>query len=153
MIFEIPNGEIIQIETIILDLNGTLSVYGKVAESTVKLIQELKKLDYKLYLISGDIRGDAKRVSDELGLTLYIAKTSDEKAKVVENLNPETCAAIGNARIDIGTFKKSKIAIATLQSEGIHTGIFPYVDIIVPSIDDALRLFIDKESLSGTLRT
>jgi len=153
MIFHIPpHGEILEINTIVLDLNGTLSVRGVVAASTKEIIQELKNLGYQLVLISGDIRGSAKQIADELGLELYLGKTSIEKAAQMQQFDKTKTAAIGNARIDIGTFENAALSIATIQAEGIHTGILKYVDILIPNIDDALRLFMDKKSMEGTLR-
>jgi len=153
MIFHIPpHGEILEINTIVLDLNGTLSVRGKIEESTKELIRQLKELNYRLVLISGDIRGSAKQIADELGLELYLGKTSDEKATQMQQFDKTKTAAIGNARIDIGTFENAALSIATIQAEGIHTGVLKYVDILTPSIDDALRLFMDKKSMEGTLR-
>ena len=152
MQFNIPQGESFEITTIVLDLNGTLSVNGKISDKTKSLISKLKELNYRIVLISGDIRGNAKIIAKELGIEILLGKTSDEKVKQMYNFDIEKTASIGNARIDIGTFINSKLSIATLQSEGIHTGILKYVDIIVPSIEDALNLFIDKKSLEGTLR-
>ena len=152
MIFNIPKGESFKITTIVLDLNGTLTVRGLLKDSTKKLIKKLQDLNYRLVLISGDIRGTSKQISEELGLELCLGKTSDKKAEEMHRFDKEKTAAIGNARIDIGTFKNSKLSIATIQAEGIHTGILNYVDIIVNDIDDALNLFIDKKSLEGTLR-
>ena len=153
MLIKGPNKEIINIENIILDLNGTLAVNGQVSEKAKQLVVELKQLGYKLVLISGDIRGNAKNVAEELDLDLYLGTNSSEKAKQMQRFDKEKTAAIGNARIDIGTFENAKISIATLQSEGIHSGIINYVDLIVPSIEDALNLFIDVKSLEATLRT
>ena len=153
MIYHIPQGETIEINTIVLDLNGTLTVKGILSKETAELIQQLQEQGLRLVLISGDIRGTAKDIADKLGMELYLGKTSDEKAEQMQQFTKETTAAIGNARIDIGTFKNAKIAIATLQAEGIHTGILPFVDILVPTINDALRLFLDKKSLEGTLRS
>ncbi len=154
MIFNIPpNNETLEITTIVLDLNGTLSVKGVVADSTKELIRQLKRAGYRLVLISGDIRGSAKTIADELGLELYLGKSSKEKAAQMQQFDKSKTAAIGNARIDIGTFKNAALRIATLQAEGIHTGILKHVDIIVPHIDDALKLFLEKKSLEGTLRT
>lgn len=152
MIIEIPRGETIEINTIVLDLNGTLSVNGVVLNETKALIEKLKKLKYRIVLISGDIRGNAKQISEELKIELFLGTTSIDKAKQMKQFNKETTASIGNARIDIGTFENSKLSISTLQSEGIHTGILKYVDIVVPSIEDALKLFINTKSLAGTLR-
>jgi len=152
MKIQIPKGETIEINTIVLDLNGTLAVKGIVSDKTKELILKLKELNYRIVLISGDIRGNAKIISDELGIELFLGVTSQEKAEQMLQFDKETTAAIGNARIDIGTFENSKISIATMQSEGIHTEILRYVDVIVPTIEDALSLFIDIKSLAGTLR-
>jgi len=152
MIYNIPKGETIEINTIVLDLNGTLTVNGKLESSTEKLVKQLQNKGFRLVLISGDIRGNAKTIADKLGLDLYLGSTSDEKAAQMQQFDKNKTAAIGNARIDIGTFENAKISIATLQSEGIHTAIIKHVDIIVPNIDNALQLFLDKKSLEGTLR-
>jgi len=152
MIYHIPKGETIEIDTIVLDLNGTLTVKGILQNSTIELIKQLQNNDFRLVLISGDIRGNAKTIADNLGLELYLGSTSDEKATQMQQFDKNKTAAIGNARIDIGTFENAKISIATLQSEGIHAAILKHVDIIVPSIDNALQLFLDKKSLEGTLR-
>jgi len=152
MKIEIPKGNTIEINTIILDLNGTLSVNGIVNEQTKIIIKKLKNIGYKIVLISGDIRGTAKEISEELNIDLFLGTSSNEKALQMQQFNKTTTAAIGNARIDIGTFLNAEISIATLQAEGIHTGILKYIDIIVPSINDALNLFINIKSLAGTLR-
>ena len=152
MRIEIPKGETIEINTIVLDLNGTLSVNGIVSDETKELIVKLKELNYRIVLISGDIRGNAKQISDELQLDLFLGATSNEKANQMQQFDKETTAAIGNARIDIGTFENAKLSIATMQAEGIHTAIIKHVDIIVPTIENALDLFINVKSLAGTLR-
>ncbi len=153
MIYHIPKGETIEINTIVLDLNGTLTVKGILQDSTIELIKQLQSNNFRLVLISGDIRGNAKTIADDLGMELYLGSTSDEKAAQMQQFDKSKTAAIGNARIDIGTFENAKISIATLQSEGIHTAILKHVDIIVPNIDNALQLFLDKKSLEGTLRS
>jgi len=152
MLFNIPQSESFEINTIVLDLNGTLTVNGILSEDTKQLIIKLKDLEYKIVLISGDIRGNAKTIADELDIELLLGKTSNEKALQMKNFDKETTAAIGNARIDIGTFENARLSVATLQAEGIHTGILQHVDIIVPNINNALNLFIEKKSLEGTLR-
>jgi len=37
-------------------------------------------------------------------------------------------------------------------AKGIHAGILKYIDIIVPTINDALDLFIDPNALIATMR-
>ena len=152
MIIKGAGKEALNIENIVLDLNGTLANYGTVSDKTKALILELKALDYNIVIISGDIRGNASVIAKELGLKLLLGGDSEEKAKQMQQFDANTTAAIGNARIDIGTFQNAKISIATIQNEGIHTGILDYVDIIVPTIEDALNLFIETKALEATLR-
>jgi soluble P-type ATPase len=152
MKYNIPEIGEINIKTIVLDLNGTLADYGIIKQSTKKLLEKLKDKGFKLVLISGDIRGNAAGMAAELGLELYRGKNSTEKASKTKMFDKETTAAIGNARIDIGTFENAKISVATIRKEGIHTGILKYVDIVVFDIDDALNLFLNPKALEGTLR-
>ncbi len=152
MLIKGPNNSELFIETIVLDLNGTLAVNGKVSEETKSRILKLKSMAYRLVLISGDIRGNASVIAEDLEIELFLGANSQEKAEQMQQFDKDKTAAIGNARIDIGTFDNAAISIATLQSEGIHSGIINHVDLIVPSIDDALNLFIDIKSLEATLR-
>ncbi|MCM2326116.1 MAG: HAD family hydrolase [Candidatus Woesearchaeota archaeon] len=151
MIFNIPHKGTLEIDTLVFDLNGTLSVHGILVEGVSERIEELKTKGYRIVLVTGDIRGNASRICQELGIELRIAAKSEDKAIEIQKLG-KNCAAIGNARLDIGLFKHAKIRIATLQAEGIHIGIMPYIDIIVTSVNDALDLFLKPESMVGTLR-
>jgi len=144
-------GEI-EIKNIVLDLNGTLSVKGKITKKAEDKIKELNEKGFNIILFTGDQRGTAEQLCGKLGINFMKCKSSDEKAKAMKNFKKDETASIGNARIDIGTFENSRISIATLQSEGIHTEILKYVDIIVPSIEDAFDLFLDKNNLGATMR-
>lgn len=152
MQYEIPESESIEIKTIVLDLNGTLAVKGQIIQGVKERIVVLKQLGIDIVLFSGDQRNNASELCNELGITFQKANSQKEKEQLFLNYDSETTVAIGNARIDNGTFRHAKIAIATLQAEGIHTGILEHVDIIVPSINDALDLFIDSNSLKATMR-
>ena len=152
MIFNIPNRENFEIKTIVLDLNGTLSIRGKIVSGAAKRIKKLEKLGYKIILLTGNQRGNADKLCKSLGMEYKICKNAEEKENAILSLEPEHCAAIGNARIDIGTFKHAKISILTLQKEGIHVDVIPFTDIIVPSVVDALDLFIDKDSFIATMK-
>jgi P-type E1-E2 ATPase len=152
MIFNLPHGENIEIKTLVLDLNGTLTVHGKVPEGVHEQIDQLRNLGFRIVLLSGDVRGTAKDIAEKIRIELIIAKSADEKEEAILKLEPQTCASIGNARIDIGTFKHARVSILTLQAEGIHAETIQYADIIVPSIQDALSLFIDKKSFEATMR-
>ena len=119
MLIKTSQNKTIEIINIILDLNGTLSNKGIISTETKQLLKNLKQLDYNLILISGDIRGNASLIAKELNLTLFIANDSIEKAKQTQQFDKNKTAAIGNARIDIGTFENAEISIGTIQSDSI----------------------------------
>lgn len=152
MIYNIPGEGTIELDTIILDLNGTLSVNGRIPAGVKERLQKLNELGFKTILFTGDQRGTAAELTNSLGITFTKTKDTTEKEKAAAEINQGKTVAIGNARIDIGTFKNARLKIATLQSEGIHTGILPLVDIIVPSINDAFGLLLDPDSLIATMR-
>lgn len=152
MIFNVGNVGKIELNTIVLDLNGTLSVNGKVVKGAKKRLLKLEKLGYKIILFTGDQRGTAKSICDKLNIEYKITKTAKDKGKEMAKLDLKTCVAIGNARIDIETLKMAKISILTLQSEGIHTETIKYADIIVPNINDALGLLINNDSFCATMK-
>ena len=152
MVYTIPGVGDMEIRTIVLDLNGTLSVHGNIVEWVPERLNKLRELGFEIVLFTGDQRGNGQSLCDELGIGFKKAKSLEDKEKYFLEYDPETTAAIGNARIDIGKFRHAKLSIATLQSEGIHIGILEYVDIIVPNICDALDLFLDPDALIATMR-
>lgn len=152
MKYTVPYVEEFEINTIVLDLNGTLSVNGKIPAGAKERIVKLQQLGFKLILFSGDQRGTARKICNSLGIELRLTQTGKDKEREMRKLDCKKCASIGNARIDIGTFKHAKLSILTLQAEGIHARAIKHADIIVPSINDALDLFLNPDSLCATLR-
>jgi soluble P-type ATPase len=152
MKYQVPEVGEIEIKTIILDLNGTLSVNGKIPGGIKEKLSKLKEIGISVVLFTGDQRGTAADLCDEYGIDFVRTKNGIEKEEAMTKYDSETTAAIGNARIDIGTFKHAKVSVATLQSEGVHSEVLKYVDIIVPTINDALDFFIDPDTFSATMR-
>ncbi len=150
MIYHLPQGEI-EINTVVFDLNGTLSEYGEINNETKQWIERLKNFGFILIMLTSDQRGNAHEIANSLQIDYHIAKTSMDKQKYVAKLQ-EPFFAIGNARNDIPMFRKATISFATLQSEGIHPTIINYVDIIVPSIANAFHLIADANGLISTMK-
>lgn len=153
MIYKIAGQGELEIKTIILDLNGTLTVGGKIVTGVHDRLKLLKSAGFKLVLFTGNTRGDADQIAGELGIEWLQAKGADEKKKLAEKLEPNTCVSIGNGLIDLELMKTVKLRILTLQAEGIHVKTLLNSDIIVPTINDALDLFIDQDRLVATLRS
>lgn len=152
MKYQVPEVGEIEINTIVFDLNGTLQVNKKIPEGVKERLARLSDLGFELVFFSGDVRGNAADIAADLGIKFVKTVSGKEKEAAFLKYDPETTAAIGNARIDIGKFKHAKLSIATLQAEGIHVGILKYVDVIVPHINDALDFFLDEGTFKGTMR-
>lgn len=153
MIYNIPNSEPLTIETLVFDLNGTLSNYGRISRNTRLLLKTLKRKGFRLILISSDQRGNAADWAKRVGMEFYTASTTEQKKQQVEKLQLTNFAAVGNARVDLGLFEDASLRIGTLQQEGLHTAILPHVDILVGHIDHALTLFLDTDAMCATLKT
>ncbi len=149
----IPNSKELELITLILDLNGTLTVHGELVVGVEEKIQKLKEKGLELVLFSGNTRGNGVIIADKLGIRFIETSTAEDKLLAVRQFNPKTCVTIGNGNIDTLLFREVALSIVTLQKEGIHKNCLSQVDIIVPSILDALDLLIDESSLIATLRT
>lgn len=152
MIYKIPGAGDLEIKTLILDLNGTLSVGGNIVNGVHERIRTLKKNGFHIVLFTGNTRGDADNIADELGIDWMQAKSAEDKRKLAEKMDPKTCASIGNGLIDLELMQTVKLRILTLQAEGIHVKTLQDSDILVPTINDALDLFIDENRMIATLR-
>jgi soluble P-type ATPase len=152
MTFDIPGQGELTIKTIILDLNGTLSVAGRVPDGVKERLDQLRAKGFKVLFFTGNTRNDADDLASSLGIEWKLAKNAAGKRDLALGLEPETCASIGNGLIDLELMKAVKLRIVTLQAEGVHIQTMLQSDIAVPNINDALDLFIDEQRLIATLR-
>ena len=152
MIYEIPNIGRLELKTIILDLNGTLTVKGSIVDGVRERLAKLKELGYHILFFTGNTRGNADEIAKSLGIEWILAESGVQKKDAAMKLVPETCVSIGNGLIDLELMKVVKLGIVTLQAEGVHVQTLLNCDIVVPSILDALDLLIDPSTLIATLR-
>ncbi len=152
MTYDIPGVGQLTINTIILDLNGTLSVGGQVVDGVRGRLTRLKERGFKVVFFTGNTRNDANDLAADLEIDWKLAKSAEDKRDLAMDMDPETCVSIGNGRIDLELMKAVKLGIVTLQGEGVHVETLQACDIIIPTINDALDLFIDSQRLIATLR-
>jgi soluble P-type ATPase len=149
--YKVPGVGTIEIDTLIVDSDGTLTVRGEIISGVIERIQRIQSFGVNVVMISSDQRGNARGLADFCGITYYEANNSREKEDILLSLGSRKVASIGNARIDIGLFVQSVVSVATLQGEGIHKDVIDHVDIIVPSINDALEFFMDENTFIATM--
>lgn len=153
MIYNIPGYGELEIRTIILDLNGTLSVGGAIPDGVGERIEQLRTKGFSIVLFTGNTRNDADQLCSELGIEWKLAKSAEDKASLAQAMDPDHCATIGNGRIDYELFKTVALGVVTLQSEGVYMKTLLEADIMVPNIVDALDLFLDEQRLIATMRS
>lgn len=148
----VPGSGTYTIETLILDLNGTLAVKGVLVAGVKERLQKISARGLRVVFFSGDTRGNGKEIAEELGIAFIKAKTAKDKLKEMKKFNASTCASVGNGLIDYYITKAARLGIVTLQAEGVHCKTLAVADVVVPSINDALDFFLDDEIFISTLR-
>ena len=151
---DIPGWGNIEIENIVLDLNGTIATDGKIPSEVKEKINSLSKKTI-IYILTADTQGTASvEISDmEVELLKVSEKDSTEvKLRVLESLDPSRTVAIGNGNNDHLILKEAAFGIAVLGDEGISASAMKNADVIVKNISDALDLFLKPKRLIATLR-
>lgn len=153
MIYNLPETGELELKTLILDLNGTLTVKGLVPDGVKERLATLKGIGYRILFFTGNTRNNADKIASELDIEWVLAENGAAKRDQALKLDPTTCVSIGNGLIDLELMKVVKLGIVTLQAEGAHILTLFASDIVVPSILDALDMLIDPPTLVATLRT
>ena len=150
----IPGWGNMEIENIVLDLNGTIATNGKIS-SEVK--EKINFLSYKakIYILTADTQGTAGEESSDMGVELLKVSQEDSaevKLRVLESLDPTKTVAVGNGNNDHLILKEAALGIAVLGDEGLSVSAMKNSDIVVKNISDALDLFLRPKRVIATLR-
>ena len=150
---DIPGWGSVELENLVLDLNGTITESGSFIPGVIDRLEMLKGLGIRIYVLSGDTRGTVKeRFADVPGIDAVVTKTAREKRDFVESLGPSSTVCVGNGNIDVEMFKVAGLSICTIQAEGATTQALLNADIVVTHINQALEILLDEEKLIATLR-
>ena len=151
---DIPGWGNIDIENIVLDLNGTIATDGKIPSEVKEKINCLSDRA-KIYLLTADTQGTASEESSNMGVELLKVSEKDStevKLRVLESLDPTKTVAIGNGNNDRLILKEAALGIAVVGDEGLAVSSMKNADIVVKNISDALDLFLKPKRLMATLR-
>lgn len=151
---DIPGWGNIDIETLVVDLNGTLATDGKIPPQVKAKINSLAA-KVKVYVLTADTQGTA---SEEIqGIKVEWAKMPEEdsteaKFNFLRSLDLTKTVAVGNGSNDQRILKEASLGIAVLGEEGMSVSTMKNADIVVKSISDALDLLLKPKRLMATLR-
>lgn len=152
----IPKYGTINIENVILDINGTIQFEGKIQEALVPKMKELKE-HYNVFLVSSDTRGNLKELAGKLEVD-YI-RIKDQEGPDVEAKNKELLklgkhktVTIGNGNNDFMMLQNAVLGLVIIGSEGASTKAIINADVAFPDPISAINFLLDKKIMIATLR-
>lgn len=143
-----------KVEHLVLDLNGTIALDGRIIEGVEERLEKLsQKLD--ITVVTADSNRNAERLLGDLPVTIFIVKETrenDQKLGVVLDKGKDRTVSIGNGRNDVSMLRESAIGVCVLGGEGASPEAMVASNLVVPTINDALDLLLKPHRLRATLR-
>ena len=118
---DIPGWGNMDIENMVLDLNGTTATDGKISPEVKKKINLLSE-KVKIYILTADTQETANEEIRDMNVELVKIPKEDSregKFEFLKSLDPEVTVAIGNGSNDQLILKEAGLGIAVLGDEGI----------------------------------
>ena len=154
MKIEIPGYPSLDLKYLLLDYNGTIALDSIISEAVANKIRQLSDL-FQIYVLTADTNGTARQMCEGLPveiLTFPNDAAMQEKQNILYSLGKENCATIGNGRNDLLMCREAAFSVSVLGQEGMYGRLMTATDLCVPSILDALELFLKPHRIIASLR-
>jgi soluble P-type ATPase len=151
---EIPGRGFFEFENIVLDLNGTLSVDGKIHAKARDKINLLAKRA-KIFVLTADTRGGAGQMLGKLKAEIVLLSgddTSQGKANFIESIGSNRTVGIGNGYNDRLMVRDAALGICVIGKEGASAETVKNADVLFPDVVDALDFLLKPLRNKATLR-
>lgn len=152
LVIDIPGSERLEIEVLLLDVNGTLSNRGELIDGVAERIGRLRD-QLEVRLLSADTFGTVAATAKQLDVTAKIVADGTEKLAELHALGATRCAAIGNGTNDTEMLRGAALAIAIAGPEGASAKALAAADVVCRSVLEALDLLLEPRLLVATLRS
>ena len=153
MKIDIPGWGSVDIDNIVIDLDGTMATDGKIPLEVKEKIGALSHLA-KIYILTANTQGSGNEEISGMKAELITVSNEDSKRgklDFLKTLNLEMTVAIGNGSNDQLILKEAALGIAVLGDEGVSVSAMKSADIVVKNIENALDLFLKPRRLITTL--
>ncbi len=150
---DIPGWENLEVENIVLDMNGTIATDGRIPPEVKEKIDSLSE-KVRIYLLTADTYETAdEQIRDTKAELVRIDGKDTQKGKFefLNTLDLGKTVALGNGNSDQLIMKEACLGIAVLGDEGLSTSTMKNSDLVVKSISDALNLFLKPIDISNIL--
>jgi P-type E1-E2 ATPase len=150
----IPGRGLVELEHLVCDVNGTLTVDGQLFDGLVRPLTNLRDR-LELHLITADTLGRQSLIDRQLNLQAVRLQPGDEalqKAAYVQRLGAQSVIAIGQGANDAGMLKEAALGISVFSEEGVAVETLLAADLVVSDIFTALNLLEKPLRIVATLR-
>jgi P-type E1-E2 ATPase len=150
----IPGRNLLRLQHLVTDVNGTLAVDGQLLEGIAKRIGLLRDR-FTIHLLTADTHGRQAVIDQQLNLTAVRIPAGNEagqKAEYVRNLGAESVVAIGQGANDAAMLKEAALGICVMSQEGAATEALLSSDLVLPNIAAALELLDKPLRIVASLR-
>jgi P-type E1-E2 ATPase len=151
LVVELPGGPPLELDHLLLDINGTLTRDGRLLDGVAAAIAGLRD-GVSIRLLSADTFGSAQAIADELGADFERIEYGHEKRACVERLGARRCAAIGNGRNDVAMLSAAGLGIAVIGPEGASLQALAAADVVCTSVLEAFELLREPARITATMR-
>lgn len=148
---EIPGRLTLELEFLLLDVNGTLSDRGQLVDGVAQRLDALQPT-LQVELLSADTFGTLAAIAARLDIVARKAASADEKLEVLRSLDPLRCVAVGNGANDALMLREAALGIGVIGSEGAASETVAAADVVCRSVVEALDLLLEPRALAATLR-
>jgi soluble P-type ATPase len=148
----IPGRAALELEHLVLDVNGTLTDRGRLIDGVDSLLPRVRSV-LDLHVLSADTYGNAEEIAVSAGATFRRVEHGEEKRAYLERLGADRTAAVGNGRNDAAMLRAAALGIAVIGPEGASAAALAAADLVAGSIRIALELLSDPQALVATLRS
>jgi P-type E1-E2 ATPase len=151
LVLEIPGRHRVELDVLLLDVNGTLTDRGALLVGVAERLAALQeKLEVRL--LSADTFGTLDAIARELSLPALRVASAAQKVTVLRDVGSDRCVAIGNGTNDGPMLAESALGIAVIGPEGCSAAALAACDLVCHSVVEALDLLVDPRVLAATLR-
>lgn len=148
---EIPGSEPLELDHLLLDVNGTLANRAQLIDGVEERIGKVRE-ELEVHLLSADTLGNLDETAAHLGVDAQRVSTGAEKRDYARRLGPERCAAIGNGVNDLPMLETVRFGIAVVGPEGAGGRTVGAADAVCGSILAAFDLLLEADTTASTLR-
>lgn len=152
---EIPGRGTIEVERVVLDVNGTIAEDGHLRPGVKERLARLGR-SIQVVLVTADSYGRQASLDNVLELEATKLERgrpeAPQKGELVRRLGASSTVAVGNGANDIEMLRDAAIGIAVLESEGTSVAAIQSADIVTRSVTEALDLLLHPRRLVATLR-